>query len=83
MLIDVSVAGLGLQLFGAVPEDRYQLALEFEATIGETVRIRLVGEVSHTSEGLADGVRAGMAFVDLSEAERRILRVLELIWVGS
>src|ERR1700730_1296677 len=83
-VIDISVAGVGLELFGAVPEDitGHRLALEVDATLGETVSLRLTGEVKYTREGPEDGVRAGMTFVDLSETERRILRVLELMRVG-
>jgi c-di-GMP-binding flagellar brake protein YcgR len=80
-IIDISVAGVGLELLGAVPEDLTgsRLAVEVQAPIGGSVSISLVGEVRNTSEGREGGTRVGMEYVDLSETERKILRVLELM----
>jgi hypothetical protein len=75
------VAGVGLELFGDVPEYLigYRLDVEVQAPIGASVSIRLVGEVKNTSEGAEGGTRVGMEYIDLSETERKILRVLELM----
>jgi len=80
-LIDISVAGVGLEVFGAVPENLigYRLAAEVHAPIGASVSISLSGEVRNTSEGSEGGTRVGMEYVDLSDTERKILRVLELM----
>lgn len=82
-MIDISVVGVGLELFGDVPEDLtgHRLAVEVQTPVGASVSIRLVGEVRNTAKGARGGTRAGMEFVDLSDTERQILQVMELLQV--
>lgn len=82
-MMDISVIGVGLELFGAVPEDLigHQLAVEVHTPIGASVSIRLVGEVRNTGPGPEGGTRVGLEFVDLSETERQMLHVMELLQV--
>jgi hypothetical protein len=82
-MIDISVIGVGLELFGPVPEDIIgrRLAVEVGTPVGASVSIHLAGEVKNTAAGAEGGTRVGMEFVDLSETERKILQVMELLQV--
>jgi len=82
-LIDISIVGVGLELFGVVPDDLigHQLAVEVHTPVGASVSIRLVGEVRNSGPGPEGGTRAGMEFVDLSETEQQMLHVMELLQV--
>jgi hypothetical protein len=82
-VIDISVLGIGLELFGDVPEELigHRLSVKIQAPVGESVSLQLVGVVRN-ADPTADGcIRAGLEFVDLSETERGILEVIELLGV--
>ncbi len=84
MVIDISILGLGLELFGTVTEDMIgkRLVVHVGAPAGESVSLRLVGQLKNLSEGRLGGIRAGLEFVDLSETEREILKAMELLKVA-
>ena len=52
-MIDISVIGVGLELFGSPPEDLIgrRLVVEVQTPIGASVGIHLVGEVRNTAPG--------------------------------
>jgi PilZ domain len=83
-VIDISILGLGLELFGEVTEDMIgrRLVVQVGAPAGESVSLRLVGEVRNLVAGQYGGTRAGLEFTDLSEAEREILKAMELLKVA-
>ena len=82
-MIDISVIGAGLELFGAIPENvvGHRLAVEVHTPVGASVSIRLVGEVRNIGPGPEGGTRVGMEFADLSDTERQMLHVMELLQV--
>lgn len=71
-------------LFGTVTEDMVgnRLVVHVGAPAGESVSLRLVGQLKNLSPGRLGGVRAGLEFVDLSETEREILKAMELLKVA-
>lgn len=50
--------------------------------MGDSVSLRLVGRVRNVSQGRHGTTRAGLEFEGLSETERDILKVLELLQVA-
>ncbi|HUZ09028.1 MAG TPA: PilZ domain-containing protein [Acidimicrobiales bacterium] len=84
LVIDMSILGVGLALYGAVPTDLVgeQLVVEVDTPIGTSVSIRLVGEVKYVTSVPQGGVRVGLEFVGLSPTERSILNALELMQVA-
>jgi len=80
---DISVLGIGLELFGDVPKDLigHRLSIDIQAPIGESVRLNLVGKVKNASPSPNGGIRAGLEFVGLSETERAILEAMALLGV--
>jgi|SRR5579862_4642155 len=84
-MIDISIIGVGLELLDNPPPALdlvgRRLALEVQASVGESAQIRLVGEVKYAVPQ-QDGMRVGMEFVSLSETEQKILHVMELLRVG-
>jgi hypothetical protein len=84
LVIDISVLGVGLELYGPVPRDLIgrRIAVEVQTPIGTSVSIRLAGEVRNTAPGPHGGVRVGMEFVGLTETERSILNALELMQIA-
>jgi hypothetical protein len=83
-VIDISVLGLGLELIGEVPADLigHRLSIEIQAPVGNSVRLRLIGQVRNISPTKDGSTRAGLEFVDLSETERAILNTMELMKVA-
>jgi PilZ domain len=85
-VLDLSVAGVGLELLSAhaVAPDRlvgHRLVVHLRSPAGDSVALRLVGEVRNVSPGPEGGVRAGLEFVGLSDVETQILKILELLRV--
>jgi hypothetical protein len=80
-MIDISVVGVGVELFGDVPADLVgrRLVVEVDPPIGDSIGIRLVGDVKSTREQMDGATRVGVEYTDLSQTERQILRILELI----
>lgn len=76
---DISFIGVGLELFGAVPEDLTgrRIVVQVTVPVGASVSLRLVGEAKNRTQTPQGGIRAGMEFVDLSETERAIIDVIE------
>lgn len=84
MVIDISILGLGLELFGPATEDMIgnRIVVHVGAPAGESVSLRLVGQVKNVNPGVLGGTRAGLEFTDLSETEQEILKAMELLKVA-
>ena len=70
---------------GPEPSDRligHRLVVQVHSPASQSISIRLVGEVRNVTEGGVGGIRAGLEFVGLSDVEREILKVIELLGVG-
>ena len=82
-LVDISILGVGLELFGFTRKDLvgHTLVVQLEAPAGASVTFRLVGKVRYTGPGSLGGTRVGIEFIDLSDTEREILRAIELMHV--
>jgi hypothetical protein len=82
-VLDISLIGVGLELFGDTDIDLlgHQLIVHVQTPVGESVSIRLVGRVMNTGRGNEGGTRAGLEFVGLSDTEQSILKALELMRV--
>ncbi len=67
-IVDVSSAGAGLELLDASPGE----------TTGQRIllAIRIKGDVRHVNQERGDGLRVGIQFVELTEAERAYLESL-------
>jgi len=83
LVLDISRLGVGLSLDGAIPKDLIGDRIVVEVHLpGTSVIIRLKGEVRHAAHDVRGGARIGMEFVELSEIERSVLDVLEVVPVG-
>lgn len=83
-VLDISVIGVGVELFGEIPQPAdtllgKRMVVEAHTPAGESLSIRARGEVTNVTPGADGGTRAGMQFVDLAEGERSILDVLVLM----
>lgn len=76
-ILDISVIGVGVELFGPVPDDDQLLGrcvvVEAQTPSGASLSVRARGEVRNVRPGAEGGIRVGMEFVELSETERSIL----------
>jgi hypothetical protein len=83
-VVDISPLGVGLSLDGPIPAELLGKRIEVEVHVpGEaSVNIRLTGEIKHAAHHARGGARLGMEFAELSDEERSILDVLELVHVG-
>ncbi len=84
-VIDFSVLGVGLELFGNLRDDLvgHRIVVQVHAPVGKSVSLRLVGEIRNNVLGPQGENRVGMEFVDLSETERAIIAVIEemrVVW---
>lgn len=61
-VLDISAMGVGLELFGAVPDDLIGSRIEVSVPNGTSSGIRLVGDVRNMSPGRNGGARAGVEF---------------------
>lgn len=79
-IMDISLLGVGLEVFGDMSEDviGHRLEIYVHAPVGYSVSLRFVGRVRYLSEGRLGGTRAGVEFEGLSDAELDILKVLAL-----
>jgi c-di-GMP-binding flagellar brake protein YcgR len=80
-VLDISVIGVGLELFGEMPEEvvEHRLVVQVQPPVGSSVTLRLEGQAKDMSPGLNGGTRVGMEFVDISEVEQQVLQVMELL----
>jgi hypothetical protein len=83
-VIDISILGVGLELFGDVSKDLlgHRLNIEIKPPVGESITLRLSGTVRNVKVDPGGTTRAGLEFVDLSETERAILNVMGLMGIG-
>ena len=83
-VIDVSIIGAGVEVFGIQHHSLVgrRLAVEVGAPSGASVSVRFVGEIKNAGTVPQGGLRIGMEFVGLSESERSILNMLEQMQVG-
>jgi hypothetical protein len=84
LVIDISVLGVGIELHGVVLTDAVgqEIAIEVQTPVGTSVNIRLYGQVRYTLPEPRGGQRVGVEFIGLSETERSILDVLEMMQAG-
>lgn len=84
-VIDISVAGMGVEILGPVPNGLVgrRLAIDVPMPARDAVTMRLVGQVRNVRPGRNGGVRVGLAFTDLSQTVRTILDALELAQAAS
>ena len=79
-VLDISVIGLGVELFGPVPipEDLVgqRITVEAHTPAGASLSVRARGEVRNVGPGASHGTRVGIEFVDLTDVERSILDAL-------
>jgi PilZ domain len=86
-VLDISVLGVGLEAFPTDPGDVSEaligrrIVVHVQAPTGASVTVRLIGRAKNVTPGRDGGTRVGLEFVDLSETERSILRVMELMKV--
>ncbi len=83
-IVDLSVLGVGLELFGDVPKDLigHRLHIEVQAPVGESIILRLSGTVRNMGPGSDGAIRVGLEFVDLSDTERMILNAMDVMGIG-
>lgn len=83
---DISLIGLGVELFGAVPDRNLlgrNIIIETNTPTGASLSVRARGTVKNTSPGPEGGVRVGIEFIELTELERSILDalvVMDALW---
>ncbi|HUZ09892.1 MAG TPA: hypothetical protein VMU76_06975 [Acidimicrobiales bacterium] len=83
-VIDVSIIGAGLEVFGLAHGDLVgrRMVVEVQAPTGASVSVRFVGVINNAGVVPGGGVRFGMEFVGLSKSERSILNMLEQMQVA-
>jgi len=79
-LLDLSIFGAGIELPGGPYSDfqDQKVIVEVHAPLGESVSLRLVGEVRNMTP-TSEGTRLGIEFVELSETEQEILKVFSIM----
>jgi c-di-GMP-binding flagellar brake protein YcgR len=82
-VIDISILGVGLKLFGPLSDDLLgkKLVVEVQAPVAESVTISLRGQVRNLNRSPEGEARVGVDFVGLSETELAVLKVMELMKV--
>lgn len=79
VLIDLSLLGMGLELFG--PSDTAlvgrRILVHVDVGEGKSIALRLAGVVRNANTGPSGTTRAGIEFTDLSEGERSVLKMME------
>jgi hypothetical protein len=83
-VIDFSVLGVGLELFGTLRDDLVgrRIVVQVHAPVGKSVSLRLVGAIRNNVQGQQGENRLGMEFVDHSETQRAIVGLIEDMRVG-
>jgi hypothetical protein len=84
-ILDISLIGAGLELFGTLPGDCIGrgLSVEVETPAGASITLRLNGVVRNVGPGQEGGTRVGIEFTGLSETERSIIDVMghmRIVW---
>jgi len=79
LLIDLSLLGMGLELFGPSSAGLIgrRVLVHIDVGEGKSIALRLAGAVRNLNPGPSGGTRAGIEFTDLSEGERSVLRMME------
>jgi len=80
VVVDISVLGAGLELFGAAPRDSVvgsDLLVEVQTPAGASITLQIMGKILYLIPGKQGGTRVGIAFQSLSRTEAAILDVLE------
>jgi hypothetical protein len=67
-VVDVSTLGAGLELFDTTPDEMVERSI--------ILSIDLRGEVKHAVAAMSEGIRVGIQFEDLSDAETAYVRSL-------
>lgn len=87
-VLDISVLGVGLELFPIDHDEDsgllvgHRLVVLVQAPVGESISVRLMGTVKNVGGGTQGGVRAGLEFVGLSDTEQAIVKVIEQLQVA-
>jgi hypothetical protein len=78
-VIDVSLLGAGIEVFGFARRDVVgeRLAVEVEDPAGSSFMVRFVGEIKNVRDEPRGRVRLGLEFLDLSTNERAIIDLLQ------
>ena len=84
LVIDFSVLGVGVELYGPVPTNviGQRVVVEVRSPVGTSVSIRMAADVRNSAPGRLGGVRVGGEFVGLCDTERSILNALELMQIA-
>lgn len=78
-LIDLSLLGMGLEVFGpgATGLIGQRILVHVDVGEGKSIALRLAGVVRNANTGSSGGTRVGIEFIDLSEGEQSVLRMME------
>ena len=84
-IIDISLIGVGLELFGTLPDELMgrELSVVVETPAGASISLRLNGVIRNIGPGPSGGTRVGVEFTGLSETERSIVDVMshmQIVW---
>jgi hypothetical protein len=79
--VDISVDGVGLEIFGHVPRDPIgrPITVEIELPASDAITVVLTGVVKYTGPGADGSVWCGIEFVGLCEEERWLLDTMGLL----
>lgn len=85
VIVDISILGAGLELFGDVLSDQIgrQIVVEVQTPAGAAITFQMVGEIRYSAAGSRGGTRGGIEFGHMSDTERAILNLLEhmrIVW---
>jgi len=87
-VLDVSVLGVGLELFPTDSDNDssllvgHRLVILVQAPVGESISVRLMGTVKNVGSGAQGEIRVGLEFVGLSDTEQAIVTVIEQLQVS-
>lgn len=83
-VLDISIIGVGVEVFGGLPRDLIgrRMIVDVHAGGGASVSVHMVGQIRNTGPGPHGGTRVGMEFEGLSDTERSILDALEMMHVA-
>jgi hypothetical protein len=84
-IVDISILGAGLELFGPVPLELIgrEVLVEVQTGAGASITLQMIGVIRYSRAGIRGGMRVGIEFGDLSQTEQAILNVLEqmrVVW---
>jgi hypothetical protein len=85
VIVDISILGAGLELFGDVLTDQIgrQIVVDVQTPAGAAITFQMVGEIRYSAAGSRGGTRVGIEFGHMSDTERVIRNVLEhmrIVW---